>query len=277
MNNEGERLATSAALWHKCDRCKEIIYREDFESNLNVCPLCSHHAPLSANRRLTLFLDTDSFSEHDANLHSTDPLQFADRKSYAQRLTDLHDKTQHRDAIVSGQGTLNGMPVAIAAFDFAFLGGSMGAVVGEKITRLFDRARTRCQPAIIFSASGGARMQEGLVSLLQMAKTCTALANLQQASIPFISILTNPTTGGVAASFAMLGDVNIAEPNALIGFAGPRVISQTIHEKLPAGFQRSEYLLEHGMLDMICPRAQLRATVSNILSILWQQPQTNIA
>ena len=277
MNKDSERRATSAALWHKCDNCKEIIYREDFENNLNVCPLCGHHAPLSADRRLALFLDPDSFSEHDVDLHSTDPLQFSDRKSYAQRLTALHDKTNRHDAIVSGQGMLNGKPVMVAAFDFAFLGGSMGAVVGEKITRLFDSARTARQPAIIFSASGGARMQEGLVSLLQMAKTCTALASLQQASIPFISILTNPTTGGVAASFAMLGDINIAEPNALIGFAGPRVISQTIHEKLPAGFQRSEYLLEHGMLDMICHRAQLRDTVSNILTILWQQPQANTA
>ena len=271
-DSDHERRVTSEALWHKCDKCKEIVYREDFEASLNVCPLCDHHVPLSAERRLALFLDTDSFTEYDGTLHSTDPLQFSDRKPYAQRLTELKHKLKRCDAITSGQGRLNGMPIMAAAFDFAFLGGSMGAVVGEKITRLFDRARVEQQPAVIFSASGGARMQEGLVSLLQMAKTCTALAALQQASVPFISILTNPTTGGVAASFAMLGDVNIAEPNALIGFAGPRVISQTIREKLPPGFQRSEYLLEHGMLDMICHRAQLRRTVSNILNIVCGKP-----
>ena len=270
-NSDHERRVTSEALWHRCDKCKEIVYREDFETNLNVCPMCDHHVPLSADRRLALFLDPDSFSEFDHALHSTDPLEFADRKSYAQRLTDLKQKSKRYDAIVTGQGKLDGLPIMVAAFEFAFLGGSMGAVVGEKITRLFDRACAERQPVVIFSASGGARMQEGLVSLLQMAKTCTALATLQQAGMPFISILTNPTTGGVAASFAMLGDVNIAEPNALIGFAGPRVISQTIREKLPQGFQRSEYLLEHGMLDMICHRVQLRDTVSNILNIIWSK------
>ena len=268
-SSDHERRATSEALWHKCDKCKEIVYREDFEASLNVCPLCGHHVPLTAERRLVLFLDPGSFSEYDRELCSTDPLQFADRKPYAQRLTELRQKLKCHDAILSGQGRLDGMPIMVAAFDFAFLGGSMGAVVGEKITRLFDRACAERQPAIIFSASGGARMQEGLVSLLQMVKTCTALATLQQEGVPFISILTDPTTGGVAASFAMLGDVNIAEPNALIGFAGPRVISQTIREKLPQGFQRSEYLLEHGMLDMICHRAQLRSRVSSILNILW--------
>lgn len=270
-DSDHELRVTSEALWHKCDKCKEIVYREDFEASLNVCPLCDHHAPLSADRRLALFLDANSFSECDHELSSTDPLKFADRKPYAQRLTELKQKLKRHDAIVSGKGRLDGMPIMVAAFDFAFLGGSMGAVVGEKITRLFDSAHAERQPAVIFSASGGARMQEGLVSLLQMAKTCTALAALQQAGVPFISILTNPTTGGVAASFAMLGDVNIAEPNALIGFAGPRVISQTIREKLPQGFQRSEYLLEHGMLDMICHRAQLRNTVSNILNIIWNK------
>ena len=270
-DSDRERRVTSEVLWHKCDKCKEIVYREDFEANLNVCPLCDHHVPLNGNRRLALFLDTNSFKECDESLHSTDPLQFADRKPYAQRLTELKQKHQRCDALVSGQGRLDDMPIMVAAFDFTFLGGSMGAVVGEKITRLFDRARVERQPAVIFSASGGARMQEGLVSLLQMAKTCTALAALQQADVPFISILTNPTTGGVAASFAMLGDVNIAEPNALIGFAGPRVISQTIREKLPPGFQSSEYLLEHGMLDMICHRSQLRNTVSTILHTLWSK------
>ncbi len=276
-DSDHERRVTSEALWHKCSKCKEIVYRDDFENNLNVCPLCGHHVPLNADRRLALFLDGNSFHEHDQTLRSTDPLQFADRKPYAQRLAELQRKLKHRDAVVSGQGKLNGMPIMVAAFDFAFLGGSMGAVVGEKITRLFDRARTARQPTVIFSASGGARMQEGLISLLQMAKTCTALAELQQEGIPFISILTNPTTGGVAASFALLADVNIAEPNALIGFAGPRVISQTIREKLPPGFQRSEYLLEHGMLDMICHRAQLRGTISKILHILWPTTPDQIA
>lgn len=266
---DNERRATSEALWHKCGKCKEIIFREDFEANLNVCPLCNHHVHVSAMRRIEIFIDADSFKEYDSNLCSTDPLKFSDRKPYAQRLDELQQKLKHRDALVSGEGTLDGMPIKVAAFDFAFLGGSMGAVVGEKITRLFDRARSARQPAVIFSASGGARMQEGLVSLMQMAKTCAALAALQKERVPFVSVLTDPTTGGVAASFAMLGDVNIAEPNALIGFAGPRVINQTIREKLPPAFQRSEYLLEHGMLDMICHRSKLRSTVSRILHILW--------
>lgn len=263
-----EQKIISAELWHKCDKCREIIFREDFEANMNVCPACNYHFYLDDCDRITLFLDKDSFSAYDSSLSSTDPLQFVDRKPYAQRLTELRQKLGQNDAIITGQGKLDGMVVKIGAFDFKFLGGSMGAVVGEKVTRLFQRGVTDRQPVVIFSASGGARMQEGLVSLLQMAKVCSALAQLKEEGVPFISVLTNPTTGGVAASFAMLGDVNIAEPDALIGFAGPRVIQQTIREKLPVGFQKSEYLLEHGMLDMICQRDKLRDTVSRILTLL---------
>lgn len=263
-----EQKIISAELWHKCDKCREIIFREDFEANMNVCPACNHHFYLDAPDRINLFLDKNTFSAYDSSLQSTDPLQFTDRKPYTQRLAELQQKLGRADAIVTGQGKLAGMTIKIGAFDFKFLGGSMGAVVGEKIMRLFQRGTADRQPVVIFSASGGARMQEGLVSLLQMAKVCSALAELQEKGVPFISVLTNPTTGGVAASFAMLGDVNIAEPDALIGFAGPRVIQQTIREKLPVGFQRSEYLLEHGMLDMICQRDKLRDTVSRVLALM---------
>ena len=255
----------SAEVWHKCNSCKEITLREDFAANLNVCPACGHHDYLDAHRRLRLFLDDDSFVELDTDLRSNDPLTFRDRHPYSERLDKLHQRLGHYDALVAGQGLLAGLTVQVAAFNFAFLGGSMGAVVGEKISRVFRRAETNKQAVVIFTSSGGARMQEGLVSLLQMAKTCASLAIFQEKKLPFISVLTNPTTGGVAASFAMQGDVNIAEPNALIGFAGPRVIQQTIREELPAGFQRSEYLLAHGMIDMICQRRELRDTVNNLL------------
>lgn len=264
----------SAEVWHKCNTCKEITLREDFATNLNVCPACGHHDHLDAHRRLRLFLDNDSFVESDASLRSTDPLTFNDRHPYAERLQKLHQRLACHDALVAGQGLLQGLAVQVAAFNFAFLGGSMGAVVGEKISRVFRRAEANKQPVVIFTSSGGARMQEGLVSLLQMAKTCAALASLQEKRLPFISVLTNPTTGGVAASFAMQGDVNIAEPNALIGFAGPRVIQQTIREKLPAGFQRSEYLLAHGMIDMICQRRDLRETISKLLQALLYRQTT---
>lgn len=267
-----ETRGISAEVWRKCDGCKEITLREDFAANFNVCPPCGHHDYLDADRRLQLFLDDDSFVELDTGLRSDDPLTFTDRLPYHERLQKLHQRFACRDALVAGRGLLDGLAVQVAAFNFAFLGGSMGAVVGEKISRVFRRAETNKQAVIIFSASGGARMQEGLISLLQMAKTCAALATLQEKRLPFISVLTNPTTGGVAASFAMQGDVNIAEPNALIGFAGPRVIQQTIREKLPPGFQRAEYLLTHGMIDMICQRRDLRKTISNLLQVfLYRQ------
>lgn len=263
-----QRRDTPDGLWERCTACTEIILRADFNSNQNVCPKCQHHFYLPALARIGHFLDPDSFEEFDSELCSTDPLAFVDSKSYKQRLKDAYKRFGHYDAIFTGRGLLLGRPVQVGAFEFQFMGGSMGAVVGERIARLLMRAAERREAAIIFSSSGGARMQEGIHSLMQMAKTCAALGRLREAGVPFISVLTHPTTGGVAASFAMLGDINIGEPGALIGFAGPRVIQQTIREKLPEGFQRSEYLLEHGMLDMICHRDTLRPTIARILDML---------
>lgn len=265
---KGQRTDTPDGLWERCSKCSEIILREEFAGNQHVCPKCNHHYYIPAMTRIKHFLDPDSFVEHDKDLISTDPLKFSDTKAYDKRLKDLFTRTGKYDAIITGSGLLCGLNVQIGVFDFEFLGGSMGSVVGEKIARLYLRSAEMRQPAIIFSSSGGARMQEGILSLMQMAKTCAALARLREAGVPFISVLTHPTTGGVAASFATLGDVNIGEPDALIGFAGPRVIQQTIREKLPEGFQRSEYLLEHGMLDMICHRDALRPTISRTLHIL---------
>lgn len=265
---KGQRTDTPEGLWERCARCEEIILKQEFVANQHVCPKCGHHFYLPATERIRHFLDPGSFVEHDADLCSTDPLRFVDAKPYQQRLTDMAQRTGHYDAFFSGRGLLQGRPIQFGVFDFQFMGGSMGAVVGEKIARLFLRAAASGEAAVIFTSSGGARMQEGLVSLMQMAKTCAALTKLRDARVPFISVLTHPTTGGVAASFAMLGDINIGEPHALIGFAGPRVIQQTIREKLPEGFQRSEYLLEHGMLDMICDRESLRPTIVHLLQIL---------
>jgi acetyl-CoA carboxylase carboxyl transferase subunit beta len=268
MGKGGQRTDTPDGLWERCTKCSEIILREDYAANQHVCPKCSHHYYIPALERIRHFLDPNSFQEHDHDLISPDPLKFNDTKPYDKRLKDLFARTGKYDAIITGSGVLNGMKVEVGVFDFEFLGGSMGSVVGEKISRLYMRSVTSRNPAIIFSSSGGARMQEGILSLMQMAKTCAALAKLREAGVPFISVLTHPTTGGVAASFATLGDLNIGEPNALIGFAGPRVIQQTIREKLPEGFQRSEYLLEHGMLDMICHRDTLRPTITQVLRIL---------
>jgi len=268
MGKGGQRTDTPDGLWERCTKCSEIILREDYAANQHVCPKCSHHYYIPALERIRHFLDPNTFLEHDFDLVSPDPLKFNDTKAYDKRLKDLFARTGKYDAIITGSGVLNGMKVEIGVFDFEFLGGSMGSVVGEKISRLYMRSVASKNPAIIFSSSGGARMQEGILSLMQMAKTCAALAKLREAGVPFISVLTHPTTGGVAASFATLGDLNIGEPNALIGFAGPRVIQQTIREKLPEGFQRSEYLLEHGMLDMICHRDTLRPTISQVLRIL---------
>lgn len=269
LSQNSQRTDTPDGLWERCKSCSEIFFRKDFEANQNVCPKCHHHYPVPAMERITRFLDPDSFTEIDADLRSTNPLEFSDSKSYADRLRDTAKKLNRNDAIICGEGLLMGRPVQLGVFDFQFMGGSMGTVVGEKIARLFKRAYEKRQPAIIVSSSGGARMQEGILSLMQMAKTCAALSQLRDAGVPFISILTHPTTGGVAASFAMLGDVNIGEPGALIGFAGPRVIQQTIGEELPEGFQRSEYLLEHGMLDMICHRDTMRPRIAQILNILF--------
>jgi acetyl-CoA carboxylase carboxyl transferase subunit beta len=269
---KGQRTDTPEGLWERCAKCSEIILRREFTANQNVCPKCHHHFYLSAMERIHHMLDPQSFTEYDKDLCSTDPLVFSDGKAYRDRLVDAYKRFGHYDAFFSGRGMLDGRPVLIGVFEFQFMGGSMGSVVGEKIARIFLRAAETREPAIVFSSSGGARMQEGILSLMQMAKTCAALARMREASVPFISVLTHPTTGGVAASFAMLGDVNIAEPNALIGFAGPRVIQQTIREKLPEGFQKSEYLLEHGMIDMICTRDNLRPMITRILSILSPTP-----
>lgn len=221
---------TPSGLWEKCSECSEIVFRKDFIANLNVCPKCNHHFYLPAEERIRLFLDPGTFEEDCADLCSTDPLDFRDSKSYRQRLRDMHGKTGRYDALIAGRGMLAGRPVNLGVFDFEFMGGSMGSVVGEKLARLFLRSAEAREPAVVVSSSGGARMQEGILSLMQMAKTCAALAKMRDAGAPFISVLTHPTTGGVAASFAMLGDINIAEPKALIGFAGPRVIQQTIRQ-----------------------------------------------
>jgi acetyl-CoA carboxylase carboxyl transferase subunit beta len=265
---KSEKIDTPDGLWQLCRKCSEVIFRKDFEANQNVCPKCQFHFPLPAPERIRYFLDPDSFVESDSKLTSNDPLGFIDSVPYKKRLADTIKKTGRCDALIAGAGLLKGRPVNIAVFDFRFMGGSMGSVVGEKITRVFLKSAESKHPAVVFSASGGARMQEGLLSLMQMAKTCTALSYMKDAGVPLVSVMTDPTTGGVAASYAMLGDVNIGEPGALIGFAGPRVIQQTIGQSLPEGFQRSEYLLEHGMLDLICHRDTLRDKISQILTIL---------
>ncbi len=264
----GEKKDTPEGLWQQCNKCNEVVFRKDFEANQNVCPKCQHHYPLPAIMRINHFLDQGSWIERDADLSSADPLGFVDSKTYVARISDTQRKTGSTDAILCEEGKLQGRPVQVGVFDFAFLGGSMGSVVGEKIARTLLRAAEKKQAAIIFSASGGARMHEGLLSLMQMAKTCTALVQLREAKLPMISVMTDPTTGGVAASYAMLGDVNLGEPGALIGFAGPRVIKQTIGQDLPPGFQTAEYLLEHGMLDLICHRDNLREQISQILAVI---------
>jgi acetyl-CoA carboxylase carboxyl transferase subunit beta len=260
-------------LWEKCDRCGAVLYRPELEENLEVCPKCSHHMAIRARARLAAFLDRDSGTEIGAELGPVDVLRFRDQKRYGDRIRAAQKATGERDALVAMEGRLRGRPVVAAAFDFAFMGGSMGSVVGERFSRGAERALEIGSPFVNFSASGGARMQESLFSLLQMAKTSAALGRLRAAGLPYISVMTHPTTGGVSASFAMLGDINIAEPEALIGFAGPRVIEQTVRETLPEGFQRSEFLLEHGAIDQICDRRELRDRISHLLALLMKQPQ----
>jgi len=255
-------------LWIKCPACSESLVTKDVEANLNVCPKCTHHFRLSAQQRIELLLDEGSFSEFDSGMMSVDFLDFKDSKSYKSRIDAALAKGGSKDAIICGSGKVDGLAVQLAVFDFSFMGGSMGSVVGEKITRAIERGLEQETPVIVVSASGGARMQESILSLMQMAKTSAALAKMKAKGLPFISILTDPTTGGVTASFAMLGDVNIAEPKALIGFAGPRVIEQTIRAKLPEGFQRAEYLLDHGMVDIIVQRSEMKPTLSRILGML---------
>ncbi|MEL6346489.1 MAG: acetyl-CoA carboxylase, carboxyltransferase subunit beta [Myxococcota bacterium] len=259
----------SENLWTRCPGCQTILYNEDLEANLLVCPKCGYHLRIGAMDRLMSLVDEGSFVEQDLELRPTDPLRFTDSKTYTKRLASSKKKTGRPDAYIAGEAHIDGRPVQIGSFDFRFMGGSMGSVVGEMVTRQFERAVRLRQPAIVISASGGARMQEGVFSLMQMAKTCAALARLRdEARMPYISILTHPTTGGVAASFSMLGDLIFAEPNALIGFAGPRVIEQTIGESLPEGFQTSEYLLAHGMIDRIVTRDEMRSVVARSLALL---------
>jgi len=262
--SETKKVRTEG-LWIKCDGCRQIIWKKDLEGNLNVCPKCGHHFKVDARTRLAQLLDNGQWVELDVDLATSDPLGFVDQKPYRARLDAMKAATGLNDAVVTAEGNLAGRPVIVCSMEYRFIGGSMGCVVGEKITRAIERALETRRPLVIVSASGGARMMEGAVSLMQMAKISCALMQLDEAKVPYISLLTDPTTGGVTASFAMLGDVNIAEPNALIGFAGPRVIEQTIRQKLPAGFQRSEFLLQHGMLDAVVPRSELRAWIARAL------------
>jgi len=259
-------------LWVKCPGCTQLIYKKELEQNLNVCPKCAHHFRITAAERLKALFDGSSYTEHFPNLVSTDPLHFSDTKPYRERLQKTIADTGLKDAIIVATGRIEGLDVVIAAMEYTFIGGSMGVVVGEKITRAIEMALDRRQPAVVISCSGGARMMEGALSLMQMAKVSAALARLDRARLPFISVLTDPTTGGVTASFAMLGDLNIAEPKALIGFAGPRVIEQTIRQKLPEGFQRSEFLLEHGMLDLVVDRREMKSTIARALRFMGATP-----
>ncbi|MGA7855681.1 MAG: acetyl-CoA carboxylase, carboxyltransferase subunit beta [Candidatus Acidiferrales bacterium] len=260
-----ERRVRTEGMWTKCHSCRAIIWKKDLETNWEVCPKCDHHFRLGARRRLEMLLDDEVYTEFDADLASNDPLHFTDTRPYAQRLKEAQHKLGMKDAILTAEGRLNGRPVICCSMEFGFIGGSMGAVVGEKVARAVERALAQRQPLIIVSSSGGARMMEGVVSLMQLAKVSAALGRLDEAKLPFISILTDPTTGGVTASYAMLGDLNIAEPGALIGFAGPRVIEQTIRQKLPEGFQTAEFLLEHGFLDAVVARKELKPYISNAL------------
>ena len=264
----GSKRTVPEGLWTKCDACAAVLYRPELERNLSVCPKCGNHMPLGARARLDHFLDPGEKREIAAGLEPTDPLKFRDSKKYRDRIAAAQKKTGEKDALVAMAGRLAGRPVLACAFEFGFMGGSMGSVVGEKVARAGQESLRLGAPLVCFSATGGARMQEGLLSLMQMAKTSAVLARLAEAGVPYISVLTHPTTGGVSASLGMLGDVNIAEPGALIGFAGPRVIEQTVREKLPEGFQRSEFLLEKGAVDMIVDRRQMREEIAGLLGLL---------
>ena len=261
-----KRSKLSEGMWLKCNHCREIVYRKEVERNNKVCPKCDYHFPISVLERIALLVDFGTFKEWDAELGPLDPLSFQDTKSYKDRVKAHQEKTGRKDAMVIGEGMMNGRRVVLCVFDFSFMGGSMGSVVGEKICRAIDRALKARLPVILVTTSGGARMQEGILSLMQMAKTSAAVAKLGAAKLPFICLLADPTFGGVTASVAMLGDVILAEPKALIGFAGPRVIEQTIKQQLPDQFQRAEFLLEHGMIDMIVERKQLKETLSTLVA-----------
>jgi len=270
---DGEsRKSVPEGLWTKCSACGAVLYRAEMERNLDVCPKCDQHARVGARWRLERFLDEDGRSEIGENLKPVDALKFKDLKKYKDRITQAQKATGENDALIAMKGSVKGVPVVVAAFEFKFMGGSMGSVVGERFVRAVNICLKENLPLVCYSASGGARMQEALFSLMQMAKTSAALARMRKQSLPYISIMTDPTMGGVSASLAMLGDINIAEPNALIGFAGPRVIEQTVREVLPDGFQRSEFLLEHGAVDMIVDRRDMRDKVASLLTIMMQQP-----
>src|SRR5438105_1775773 len=268
LDTSGEKKVRTEGLWVKCEQCRQIIWKKDLEDNLNVCPKCDKHFRIDARARLAQLLDDNQYDVTDADLVSTDPLKFVDLKAYSSRLKQAQADTGLKDAVINARGKLNGRPVIVSAMEYAFIGGSMGAVVGEAITRAIEEADKKRTPIIIISASGGARMMEGVISLMQLAKISAALGRLDDSGVPYISVLTDPTTGGVTASFAMLGDLNIVEPGALIGFAGPRVIEQTIRQKLPQGFQRSEFLLEHGMLDAVVHRRDLKGYISRALNFM---------
>ena len=273
------RARTSAAgrgkvpegLWEKCDGCSAVLYRPELEASLMVCPKCGHHHAIRARARLAAFLDKGSAVELFASLEPTDPLKFRDSKKYKDRIIAAQKSTGEKDAMIAMRGALKGNPLTAVAFEFRYMGGSMGSVVGEKFTRAAELALAERMPLVCFSATGGARMQEGLFSLMQMAKTSAALARMREAGVPYISVLTHPTTGGVSASLGMLGDINIGEPKALIGFAGPRVIEQTVRETLPEGFQRSEFLLDHGAIDLIVDRREMRDKLAAMLAVLMKQ------
>jgi acetyl-CoA carboxylase carboxyl transferase subunit beta len=268
LDNSGEKKIKTEGLWVKCEDCRQIIWKKDLEDNFNVCPKCDKHFRIDARSRLAQLIDDNQYEVFDANLVSTDPLKFVDLKPYASRLKQARKDTELTDAVINAEGKLNGRPVVVSAMEYAFIGGSMGAVVGEVITRAIEKSADTKKPLIIVSASGGARMMEGAISLMQLAKISAALAQLDELRVPYISVLTDPTTGGVTASFAMLGDLNIAEPGALIGFAGPRVIEQTIRQKLPPGFQRSEFLLEHGMVDAVVHRREMKAYIARAFDFM---------
>ncbi len=268
---EHRRLQVPEGLWVKCNSCKEIIYKKEVLRNANVCPKCGYHFRISARERLFSLFDEGRYQEIDTDIYSIDPLKFRDVKAYKDRLREYREKTGLNDAVINARGSLGGTQVVLSVMEYGFMGGSMGSAVGEKVTRAVERALDEAIPLVIISCSGGARMQEGALSLMQMAKISAALGKLHEARLPFVSILTDPTTGGVTASYAMLGDLNIAEPKALIGFAGPRVIEQTIREKLPEGFQRSEFLLEHGMLDFILERRQMREVLIQCLRVIYNR------
>jgi acetyl-CoA carboxylase carboxyl transferase subunit beta len=268
LDTSGEKKVKTEGLWVKCDQCRQIIWKKDLEDNLNVCPKCDKHFRIDARTRLSQLLDDNQYTTFDTNISSTDPLKFVDLKAYSSRLKVAQRDTGLKDAIINARGKLNGRSVIVSAMEYSFIGGSMGAVVGEAITSAIEKSGDERVPLIIVSASGGARMMEGVISLMQLAKISSALARLDDQKVPYISVLTDPTTGGVTASFAMLGDLNIAEPGALIGFAGPRVIEQTIRQKLPPGFQRSEFLLQHGMLDAVVHRKQMKSYISRALDFM---------